>query len=95
MIKKLINFYLFRTFKLPEIDRSNDAIASRFEELKGQIMTYNDKHDRIMSMLILNDPNLYNELVKLKAMANTIDHLSDALYRSSESLKRFKYRDII
>lgn len=95
MIKQLINFYLFRKFKIPEIDRKNMDIAEQYGVLMAKLDEYQDRHHSLMSHLIVKDPNLYNNLVAIESLARDIDYLSYYLEVNLDGIGMLKNSGIL
>lgn len=79
MLKKLLNFYLFRKFRIPEIDRHNAKLSDQYDRFIKMVTLYNEQYGYLMSHLIIKDPMLYNQIAELEDMSKRIEHLADGI----------------
>lgn len=95
MLKKLLNFYLYRKFRIPEIDRNNAQLREQYDRFIERVTEYNQRYSSIMSGLIVNNPGLYNQIAELEARAKRIEHLSDSIEQHLAYGSNLIYKNIL
>lgn len=95
MLKKLLNFYLFKKFRLPEINRKDARMVEDYDRLIANVGEYNQKYGHLMEHLIIRDPQLYNRIAELEAMSKTIEHLSDAIEKGIQARNNYSRSNLL